>query len=188
MGSTMRAMVAMPDGKLENILNPEKLMSVQEIVETLSKICRWGGRCNQFYNVLQHSVEVASRLPNELKIQGLMHDFSEAWIWDIPHPLKKIPEIQFLVEVENKLQKRVWEQYGNFSELDPLVSEIDSRIAMDEAITFGLAGDWMKHGYPEPLHIKIKALTIDESLEQFWNFAEQYTPSLCMPEQNQKLI
>lgn len=167
----MKAFVAMPGGYLDDILNPEKLMKPMQIAKVLSKVCRWGGRGDHFYSVLQHSVELARALPKHLKIQGLIHDFSEAWIGDIPAPLKNTPEMRFLLEAEEALQKRIFEKYGGFSELDPLVAEYDSRIALDEAIMLGISGDWVAAAKRRPLGVKIVAQNSEEAFKGFMGMA-----------------
>ena len=168
----MFAQVAMPGGRLDNPLDPAFLPEPSVIVETLANVCRWGGRCRPFYSVLQHCVTVASILPQHLKIQGLLHDFQEAWIGDIPAPLKALPEYAFINAAEEKLQRRVWEKYGGFAELDPLVQEMDSRMASTEAAALGLGGEWLKAAAP-PLDIAVSPVGPARSVAMFWEFLEQ---------------
>lgn len=163
----MGALVAMPGGRLDDILDPERLMPIPEIARVLSRVCRWGGRGSAFYSVLQHSVELARALPEDLRLQGLLHDFSEAWIGDIPAPLKKTPQMAFLREAEETLQQRLWERYGGFSELHPLVMEYDSRIALDEAIALNLSGEWVGKSPKGPLGVDISPLPPEAAFSDF---------------------
>jgi hypothetical protein len=83
---------------------------IAEIAEALSKLCRYGGHCSQFYSVAEHSVLV-SEIMETLKIgdpfEGLMHDVSEAYLVDIPGPWKRrLPDYcEMEAQLEAKIQR-----------------------------------------------------------------------------------
>lgn len=68
---------------------PENI-HIRDIASGLSKICRFGGQCREFYSVAQHSVLVACFAPERLKKKALFHDGSEAYLGDVVKPLKNI--------------------------------------------------------------------------------------------------
>lgn len=81
-----------------------------DIAQALSNMCRFSGQCSTFYSVAQHSVRVALELPGELRLAGLLHDATEAYLVDIPRPLKRhFPKYQ---RMESILQERIFTVFG----------------------------------------------------------------------------
>ena len=69
------------------------MFEIVDIAEHLSKICRYTGACRGLYSVGQHSILVAQQLPPRLQLAGLLHDATEAYMHDLPGPLKSaMPE------------------------------------------------------------------------------------------------
>lgn len=68
-------------------LNPEDI-NIFDIAHALSNICRFGGHCPIFYSVAQHSVLCSHMASPNNKLEALMHDASEAYLSDVPTPIK----------------------------------------------------------------------------------------------------
>lgn len=62
---------------------------LEDIAHSLAMQCRFNGHLDCFYSVAQHSVYVSAmaQLPVARKY-GLMHDGGEAYLCDLPRPLK----------------------------------------------------------------------------------------------------
>lgn len=67
-------------------------ISIHDIGVALSRIPRWGGRTRDgmsAYSVAEHSVMVSHLCHPEHALEGLLHDSPEAYLGDIPSPLKR---------------------------------------------------------------------------------------------------
>lgn len=83
-------------GAYIDVLHPQaETICVQDIAHHLSQINRFSGAAAYPYSVAQHAVFVAQRMlavgaPRGLVYAGLHHDDAEAFLQDIPRPLKPL--------------------------------------------------------------------------------------------------
>lgn len=64
-------------------------LSIKEIANSLSKLCRYTGHTNKFYSVAEHSVMASYLVPEKYALAALLHDASEVYVGDISAPLKE---------------------------------------------------------------------------------------------------
>lgn len=87
-----------------------RIYHIEDIAQGLSNLCRFTGQCNRFYSVAEHSILVSRYLPLELKLAGLLHDASEAFLGDVNSPLKSLlPQYK---ELEQKIQQEIASRYS----------------------------------------------------------------------------
>ncbi|MCI0627634.1 MAG: HD domain-containing protein [Acidobacteria bacterium] len=94
-------------------------ISIEDIAHALSMTCRFGGHCRSFYSVAEHSVQVASLCPPHLYLDGLLHDAAEAYLGDIPTPLKRT--FLALESADEEIYRKVAVRFGlNFPLPEPV--------------------------------------------------------------------
>lgn len=99
------------NGIYVNVFDPKpEMFLLDDIAHALSRQCRFGGHLKEFYSVAQHSYMCSFGVPSEFALQGLLHDASEAYMCDIPSPIKaNFPEYKI---IENNVMKVISEKFG----------------------------------------------------------------------------
>jgi len=90
------------DPKLEQIF-------IEDIAHALSHLCRYGGHCDPFYSVAQHSLAVSYLVEPQNALCGLLHDATEAYLVDLPRPIKY--QIEQYRNMEDKLYSVIAEKF-----------------------------------------------------------------------------
>lgn len=105
-----------------------------DIAWALSNICRFNGHCSTRWTVLQHSLACMFAAPPDLKREALLHDATEAYLCDIPTPLKLIlPDYQAL---ERSIDAAMREHFGLQPAMPDLVRQIDHDMLLAEACIY----------------------------------------------------
>jgi len=93
-------------GRFFDFHNPDRyVFDIEEIAHSLSNICRYGGHSERFYSVAEHSVHVSRVVHPKLALCGLLHDASEAFVGDMPSPLKAL--CQSYRTIEDRVQAAI---------------------------------------------------------------------------------
>lgn len=115
-------------GVLFDVFNPQdKDIKINDIIHALSNLCRYGGHCPEFYSVAQHSVLCSyyGRTPKEC-LELLMHDASEAYLVDLPRPIKKM--LPDYIKAEDSLLDCIFKKFGLIFPLTKYVHKIDNEM------------------------------------------------------------
>ena len=94
-----------------NVFEPTpEMICIEDIAHALSQICRFGGHLPVFYSVAEHSWYCSQLVKPEHQLAALMHDASEAYLLDIPRPIKN--QLTNYKEIEHKLMLLIAEKFG----------------------------------------------------------------------------
>lgn len=159
-------------------LRPSEI-HVADISHSLAMQCRYTGHCRNFYSVAEHSVLMARHFIKtgmaEYALPALLHDATEAYLTDVPRPIK-----HFLIgykEAEAKAWLAIAERFGVDPILSSHVHQADARILNDEVaqnMVTPLAGWGLPN--PEPLGVTLQYWTPAEAerefLDEFWALIE----------------
>ncbi|HET8885571.1 MAG TPA: hypothetical protein VFM70_04370 [Salinimicrobium sp.] len=129
-----------------NVFEPtEEMICIEDIAHSLAHQCRFGGHLPEFYSVAQHSVLCSLMVPEKLKLQALLHDASEAYLLDMPKPIKeRLPDYK---KIEDNLMQVIAKKFGFSYPLGKEVKAADGRL----------------------LEMEWNDLMLDSKTEQCWN-------------------
>jgi len=111
-------------GQYVNVFEPDpNTILITDIAHALSNQCRFGGHLPKFYSVAQHSLLCYENVSAEEKFGALMHDASEAYLLDMPKPIKV--ELSEYNAIEDNLMKVIAKKFGFEYPKSPAVEYID---------------------------------------------------------------
>lgn len=169
-------------------------IDIRDIVQSLSNQCRFMGHSKYHYSVAQHSVlcshmveehmlgldsleraekimplSPASRYwAGHLKRWALLHDAAEAYIGDIPRPMKK--RMPWVKEAEDALLQVIAKRFNLCWPMPAVIHDIDNRMLFTEKRdvlnVHTLNWEWAKE--PVPFPGVINKITPDAAHALFW--------------------
>jgi hypothetical protein len=141
--------------------SPEDI-DVGDIAVALSNQCRFGGHTQRYYSVAQHACIVSDQVlvsggDAHTAMWALLHDASEAYLIDLPHPIKHRSELGRLYrEAEEQLETVLRRRFGLIGPAPSSIKEIDrSVLATERASLTMVAWHWPELEGVEPLEIAI---------------------------------
>ncbi len=111
---------------------------IADIAHGLSRICRFNGQCQGYLTVASHSIRVMRRMQTTDKRvlrSALLHDAAEAYIGDLPRPMKRHPAFAFYVEAEDRICRALADRFDLIYPWPEEVKDADSaelRLDIDE--------------------------------------------------------
>ena len=110
-----------------DVFDPKpETITIEDIAHALSHLCRFGGHIHKFYSVASHSVYCSGMASLENKLCALLHDASEAYLIDVPRPIKV--RLTNYEEIENKLMTVIANKFGFQWPMPEEVKSVDGRM------------------------------------------------------------
>ena len=126
----------------------ENEIHIEDIAHALSMLCRFNGHTSEFYSVAEHCCHVHDILPHELKLTGLLHDASEAYLCDMPRPIKRSPGFasEYLA-AESRLMMVIAKKFDLQWPMHERVEQADNAVLATEArrLMAPLHPEWKDH-------------------------------------------
>jgi 5'-deoxynucleotidase YfbR-like HD superfamily hydrolase len=107
-----------------NVFDPKpEMLCIEDIAHGTAYQPRFAGHLNRHYSVAQHSILASERATPKNKLAALLHDGSEAFMLDMPTPIKAmLPDYKMY---ENQLMAVIAKKYGFEFPFDPEIKIID---------------------------------------------------------------
>lgn len=141
---------------------------IEDIAHSLSLQCRYAGHCLRFYSVAEHSVLIARHLRGQYDEQtalwGLLHDASEAYLVDVPRPVK--PYLTGYKVAEAAVMAAVCDRFGLAHEMPAAVHDADKRIIADELVNM-VPMDWHARYAGKEIGMRLRYWSPEQAREEF---------------------
>lgn len=166
--------------KQYHFLNPSvDEICIEDIAQALSMSCRYSGHVKSFYSVAEHSCIVSDKIleltcDRQLAFDALLHDASEAYLNDIPRPIK--PHLKNYSDIEALSEKCIQDSLG-CRPMNDLIASIDKNIVRDEAEQLFLSvPSWVKDF--TSVGVKVAGLSPNYARFEFMSRYIKLKPSL----------
>ncbi len=161
-------------GHYVNLVAPDPAsIEVQSIAAALSKVCRFGGHCPQFYSVAEHSIHATAMAASEgfggdALVAVFLHDAAEAYIGDMVKPLKvTMPQYG---EAEQRMEAAIEAAFGiEFGRFTDTIKRFDRAMLKAEKVTMWPEDTekWAGFGEIEDREVKFQFWAPNEAEMQF---------------------
>ena len=146
-------------GRQLDLVDPQPdMIDLVDITSGLANECRYAGQCRFFYSVAQHSVLASQIVSPEHAFEALLHDATEAYLKDLPRPVKLLlPDYRAL---EAKLEAVIRARFGLPSHKSREVAEADMILLATERrdLMSSCSAEWTSIQGITPLDKKIRAV------------------------------
>lgn len=134
---------------------------IEDIAHGLSMHCRFGGHTKVFYSVAEHCINVSKNVFRCNRLAALLHDASEAYLYDVPKPIKV--NLIGYSEMEDNIMRLISQKFGFEYPLNNDVKSADMTL---------LSLEWEKLVINEP---KISVLSQGEAKSEFLRLFHSYS-------------
>src|ERR1700748_1732531 len=161
-------------GRWVNPFEPDPAqLDASDIARALANQCRFGGHSRVFYSVAQHCVIVSHVVEErggdiEDAFAALMHDAGEAYLGDMPPPIKHRSALGAAFrEAEARLEEAIRERFKIKPDV-PEIKRVDRSLLATERRAFSAeAWHWPELEDVAPLDLELTAWSPDRAADEF---------------------
>jgi 5'-deoxynucleotidase YfbR-like HD superfamily hydrolase len=161
-------------GRWVNPFDPDpNQLDAGDIARALANQCRFGGHSRVFYSVAQHSVIVSQLVEQrggdtEDAFAALMHDATEAYLGDMPHPIKHRSALgEAFKAAEAHLEHAIRDRFKIKPDV-PEIKRVDRALLATERRAFSAESwYWPELEGVEPLDLELSAWSPDDAAQAF---------------------
>ena len=136
-----------------------QLIVIEDIAHALAYQNRFGGHGKRFYSIAQHSLLVSALSAFDDELYGLLHDASEAYLGDIPRPLKQTDAFAGYRRAEKHLQGVIMAHFGlPFHQMDT--------VKYADQMALKLECHWLMSPMTQDLH---EQMELDKETLEDWH-------------------
>lgn len=165
-------------GKRFEAYNPhEDQICIEDIAHALSMLCRFNGHIEKFYSVADHSVRCSHIVAPGFELEALLHDAVEAYIGDMPSPVKR-GQREFINLEETIYEAAIAHKFGLPPKMSPEVKKADLQMLKLEKkfLIKDYGYDWHLDDIEVPEYItRITPLTMNQGKVLFLSRFEELT-------------
>lgn len=111
----------------------QDMIDIEDIAHALAREGRFGNHTAKLYTVAQHAVIMSYLVSPENQLWALHHDDSEAYLCDIPRPLKMLPIFETYASIEDRLMRVICDKFNLPHEMPEEVANMDRALCSAEA-------------------------------------------------------
>jgi hypothetical protein len=161
-------------GRWVNPFDPDPdQIHIGDIARALANLCRFGGHSRVFYSVAQHCVIVSEHVEQRVaaaedSLAALMHDATEAYLGDLPHPIKHRSDLgEAFRAAEDHLEEAIRDRFRLKADVAE-IKRVDRALLAAERRAFSAeTWHWPELEGVEPLDVALTAWPPDEAARAF---------------------
>ena len=165
-------------GKAFYFMEPEPdMICIEDIAHALSQLCRFGGHTRSFYSVAEHSILCVAHAATQgadrkAQLWALLHDAAEAYIVDMPRPIKR--KLGGYKSIEYGIMDAVCQKFGLSTNAPGIVAEADAAVLNAERLQVMRPSDkeWSRD-LADPANVFCVGLTPRSAEQQFLHAYER---------------
>lgn len=134
----------------------EDMICIEDIAYALGRINRFAGQSDRFWSVAEHSILVSRLVPEHVALPALLHDASEAYINDVPSPVKRLAG-NAIHDLETSIMKIVMKKYAGVHygwHSGPVITADEVVLMSEREVIFPSDIDWEINAEPDPDTVK----------------------------------